>query len=68
MDSTIQNQMLTFPARTLEKTTVLNWKAVMELKEDYTCIGEVNKLILTVVNNFGPTEVYDPKNQTTYNL
>jgi 2'-5' RNA ligase len=43
-------------------------EASKRLTQDHTCTGTVGKIILTVVNTFGPEEANDPKNQTLYNL
>lgn len=40
----------------------------MELEQDYTYEGRIEKVILTVVDNFGPEEASNSKNQTIYNL
>lgn len=42
--------------------------AQKELQGNISCKAVIDKIILTVVNNFGPEEANDPKNQTTYNL
>jgi 2'-5' RNA ligase len=43
-------------------------EASKELEQDYACEGKIGKIILTVVDNFGPEEANDPTNQTIYNL
>src|SRR3989338_6438432 len=51
-------------ARNLNAQTFADASKVLE--QDYTCAGVVNKVILTVVNNFGPEEANNPANQTVY--
>lgn len=43
-------------------------EARKELERDYSCEGKIEKVILTVVDNFGPEEANDSRNQTIYNL
>ncbi len=43
-------------------------RAKQDLLINYKCRGKVSKLILTVVDNFGPEEANDPERQTIYQL
>ena len=43
-------------------------EALSELSKDLTCIGRVTKVVLTIVNNFGPEEANDPANRVEFNL
>jgi 2'-5' RNA ligase len=53
-------------ARNLDEPTYT--KAVAEIKDNYACTGKVSKIIFTVVNNFGPEEAKDSRNQIVYRL
>ncbi len=43
-------------------------EAAKQLEQNYACRGVINKIVLAVVDNWGPKESEDPNNQIIYNL